>query len=83
MAPGLDSIQYEVLRAAIREVLEENLPQANEVTRVLEKMAEIASSDESSTPVLDWDKDEQLLHITDPFFAFYLKWGVSRASLSP
>jgi hypothetical protein len=39
-------------------------------------MAEIASSDEASTPVLDWEKGDRKLHITDPFFAFFLKWGV-------
>ncbi|HVR90534.1 MAG TPA: hypothetical protein VHG29_05515 [Novosphingobium sp.] len=38
-------------------------------------MAEIASKDEMSVKVLDWDKEEQILHITDPFFAFFLKWA--------
>jgi hypothetical protein len=76
--PGLATIEYEQLRAAIREVLSDSLPQAHEVTRVLEKMANIAASDEASIPVLDWDREEQKLHITDPFFAFYLKWGVAQ-----
>lgn len=76
LKPGLDTIDYETLRGAIRGVLSENIPQAHEVSRVLEKMSLIASSDEASTPVLDWEKDEQRLHITDPFFAFYLKWGI-------
>ena len=74
---GLDTIGYEELRASIRKILEDDIPQAHEVTRVLEKMSEIAASDEASTPVLDWEKDQQQLHITDPFFAFYLKWGVN------
>jgi hypothetical protein len=77
LKPGLQTVDYESLRASIRDVLSDNFPQANEVTRVLEKMAEIAATDESSTPVLDWEKDEQNLHITDPFFAFFLKWGVN------
>jgi len=38
-------------------------------------MAKISANDESSTPVLDWDKEERILHVTDPFFAFYLRWG--------
>lgn len=75
LAPGLDTIDYETLRAAIRDILQDAIPQAHEVTRVLDKMAQIAASDEASTPVLDWEKPEQKLHITDPFFAFYLKWG--------
>lgn len=60
--------------------MSDNIPQAHEVTRVLEKMTEIAAKDESSTPVLDWEKDEQKLHITDPFFAFFLKWGIEKAN---
>lgn len=79
LGPGLSTIEYEQLRAAIRDLISDNLPQAHEITRVLEKMAEIASSDEASTPVLDFEKDEQRLHITDPFFAFFLKWGVDLA----
>ena len=79
ISPGLDTIEYEQLRSAIKEVLTDNIPQAHEVTRVLEKMAEIADSDEASPPVLDWEKEEQKLHITDPFFAFFLKWGINKA----
>jgi hypothetical protein len=79
LSPGPDTIEYEQLRSAIREVLTDNIPQAHEVTRVLEKMAEIADSDEASPPVLDWEKEEQKLHITDPFFAFFLKWGINKA----
>lgn len=75
ISPGLNVIDYEILRNAIRSILTDNIPQVNEVTRVLEKMAEIAAKDESSVSVLDWDSDEQKLHITDPFFAFFLKWS--------
>jgi len=85
LQPGLDTIQYEDIRAAMRELLSDSIPQAHEISRVLEKMSEIASGDEASTPVLDWEREEQTLHITDPFFAFFLKWGVegrTRASAS-
>jgi hypothetical protein len=77
ISPGLQTVEYEQLRGAIRDILEDQIPAAHEVTRVVEKMAEIASSDEASTPVLDWEKGDRKLHITDPFFAFFLKWGVS------
>jgi hypothetical protein len=75
LAPGMERVEYESLRAAIKGTLSSDVPQAHEVSRVLEKMAEIASSDEASTPVIDWDKNDQQLHVTDPFFAFFLKWG--------
>jgi hypothetical protein len=77
ISPGLQTVEYEQLRSVIKDILAEQIPAAHEVTRVLEKMAEIASSDEASTPVLDWEKNDQKLHITDPFFAFFLKWGVA------
>ena len=72
--PGLVTIEYEELRAAIREVAVD-IPQLHEVARVLRHMASIAASDESSTPVIDFEEEEKVLHITDPFFAFYLRWG--------
>jgi hypothetical protein len=76
LSPGLQTVEYEQLRGAVRAILADQIPAAHEVTRVVEKMAEIASSDEASTPVLDWEKSDQKLHITDPFFAFFLKWGM-------
>lgn len=79
LRPGLVSLEYEDLRAAIREVSASQIPQLQEVARVLKHMATIASSDQSSTPVIDFEEDEKKLHITDPFFAFYLRWGNLRS----
>jgi hypothetical protein len=73
--PGLVSIEYEELRAAIRTVSVSQIPQLQEVARVLKHMATIAATDQSSTPVIDFEEEEKKLHITDPFFAFYLRWG--------
>ena len=73
--PGLVSLEYEDLRSAIKEISASHIPQLQEVARVLKHMATIASSDQSSTPVIDFEEEEKRLHITDPFFAFYLRWG--------
>ena len=73
--PGLVSVEYEELRSAIRDVSASQIPQLHEVARVLKHMATIAASDQSSTPVIDFEEEEKKLHITDPFFAFYLRWG--------
>jgi hypothetical protein len=75
LQPGVETIEYEPLRSSIREILINNIPQGHEVSRVLEHMARISASDESSVPVIDYQKDERRLHITDPFFAFFLRWG--------
>lgn len=73
--PGVESLNYEDLRNNIRSILLDNPPQKNEVTRVLDKIAQISYTANSSTPVIDWQKDDNMLTITDPFFAFYLKWA--------
>lgn len=76
LEPGLEKISYDTLRGAIRNILDVDIPQAHEVSRVMENMAEISRNEETSAPVLDWDTEQRELHITDPYFAFYLKWGV-------
>ena len=75
LRPGLVSLEYEDLRSAIRDVSASQIPQLQEVARVLKHMATIAASDQSSTPVIDFEEADKKLHITDPFFAFYLRWG--------
>lgn len=75
LKPGIETISYDMLRTGIRDVLADDLPQHGEIARVLEKIAEISYTDTSSTPVIDWQKDEDILTITDPFFAFYLRWS--------
>jgi hypothetical protein len=75
LKPEVATVEYEELRTGIRAVLDEDIPQAHEVSRVLEQMAKVSSLDESSVPVIDYEKDDRKLHITDPFFAFFLRWG--------
>jgi hypothetical protein len=78
LRPGLVSIEYEELRGAIKEVSASAIPQLHEVARVLKHMATIAATDQSSTPVIEFEEEEKKLHVTDPFFAFYLRWGTLR-----
>ena len=75
LKPGMTTLEYEEVRSSLREIVVE-LPQANEVSSVLDHMAAIQADDQASAPVLDWEKEERRLHITDPFFAFFLRWGM-------
>lgn len=75
LRPRVHTIDYEVLRTSMRSILAGGFPQVNEVRRVLEHMAQIASQDESSVAEIDYEKDGGRLHITDPFFAFLPRWG--------
>jgi hypothetical protein len=71
----LTSLTYESLRAALREVMQSEAPQKHEVTRVLEEMSKIAREQIEGEPVVDYDDAMAMLHISDPYFAYYLRWG--------
>jgi hypothetical protein len=72
------SITYEQLRTALREVLTSEMPQRHEVTRVLDQMTQIARKRIEGEPVVEYDDEMSTLHISDPYFAFYLRWGRNR-----
>lgn len=72
--PGVGPIDYTAMRDALNDLLERS-PEAHEVSRVLDHMATIQADQEASAPVLDWDKTSRRLHVTDPYFAFFLRWG--------
>lgn len=76
MRPGLNKITYDALRASIAEiVVREQMPQYGETSRVLEHMSKLSSNGNQRDVVIDWDMHDRILHITDPFFAFFLRWG--------
>lgn len=71
----LISITYEELRTAVRRVIASDPPQRHEITRVLDEMTKIAKEKIDGEPVVDWDSAMETLHISDPYFAYYLRWG--------
>ena len=44
LRPGIETISYDTLRANIREVLADDLPQHGEIARVLEKISQMGVS---------------------------------------
>jgi hypothetical protein len=69
-------IEYDELRASLRTVLRDEPPQLHEITRVLAQMSRIAR-EQPGEPVVDFDEPYRTLYISDPFFAFFLRWGTS------
>ena len=76
----LTELTYEQLRGALRDVLTEDVPQRHEVTRVLEEMSKIAREQLEGEPVVDYDTELATLYISDPYFAYWLRWGSHNAS---
>lgn len=77
----LTQLTYGELRTSLREVLQSEPPQRHEVTRVLEQMARVAREEIEGEPVVDYDSALATLYISDPFFAYYLRW-VARPGLA-
>lgn len=73
----LTQLTYEELRASVREVMKSDPPQRHEITRVLEEMTKIAREKIEGEPVVDYDETLSTLHISDPFFAYFLRWGLT------
>lgn len=73
----LTEITYEQLRAAIRTTLSasDDPPQKHEVTRVLDQMTRIAQDEIEGEPVVEYDNALATLYISDPYFAYWLRWG--------
>lgn len=69
------SLTYEEIRNALRNILHDQIPEAHEITRVLDMMTAISKTDIRGEPVVDYDKELSTLYISDPFFAYYLRWG--------
>ncbi|MGW5012620.1 AAA family ATPase [Micromonospora chalcea] len=70
----LTSITYETLRAAMRDIAGEEAPRGQEIARILDEMSKIARDQIDGEPVVDYDAKLTTLHISDPYFAFFLRW---------
>ena len=70
----LTTLTYENLRAAMKEIAGEDAPRGQEITRILEEMSKIARDQIEGEPVVDYDSGLSTLHISDPYFAFFLRW---------
>lgn len=83
------ALGWSEIRTALKAVLDDESPGRAEITRVLEQMAKIATTAVwdgehkrfVGDPVLEYDAGTDTVHISDPFFAFYLRWAA--ASVDP
>jgi hypothetical protein len=64
----------EIMRQ-VNSLLASEQPHTHEVTRVLERMSDAAKNHGTGQPVIEWDKKSQTLHVVDPTFGFFLRWG--------
>jgi hypothetical protein len=72
--PSVGTIKYDDLKKTILEITNKP-PQKHQITFSLGNMSKISINDSASSPVVDWENNDGFLHITDPFFSFFLEWG--------
>jgi hypothetical protein len=65
------SFTYDDLLARVKEVCTGDSPVGSSVTSCLEQMHSVSESFQPGSPVLAWDSN--VLNITDPYFAFFLR----------
>lgn len=78
------TLDWTAIRVALKQVLEDEPPRRSECARVLDRMSEIARDmvwdsghqRANGDPVLEFHGPSGQLHISDPFFAYYLRWRV-------
>jgi hypothetical protein len=46
-------------------------------------MTKIAREQIDGEPVVDYDSELATLYISDPYFAYWLRWGTHRVATSP
>lgn len=71
----LTALPYTELRGSVKDVLASDPPQRQQVTGVLKHISDIARKNIEGEPVVDYDEEQDTLYISDPFFAYYLRWG--------
>jgi hypothetical protein len=69
------SITYEELRTQLNALLIEMMPQKHEITSALKHLKQIAM-DSASEASIDWDDDNRMINVSDPYLRFYLRWRV-------
>jgi hypothetical protein len=81
-------IDWTEIRTALRKVMTDDPPRKGEYTNALEHMSKIARDlvwEEEhgrfvGDPVLEFDPTLDKLHISDPFFAFQLRWAIRQSN---
>jgi hypothetical protein len=68
-------LTYNELRESLRDILADEPPAANEITRVLEKISEISKRRFGDRGAIDFEDTRRTIHVVDPFVAFYMRWG--------
>jgi hypothetical protein len=68
-------VSYDELRQELNGLLQEKVPQKNEITSALKHIAVLAR-EIGKGAAIDWNEDTREVNLTDPYLRFYLRWQI-------
>jgi hypothetical protein len=70
------AIPYADLQDRLKQVTKDEPPDGASVIGTLNKVSQIAQQNMPPTgPALEWDEQEQVIVVTDPYLLYYLRWS--------
>jgi len=69
------AFRYDALLERLASVCKGEAPTGASVVNACAHMAKLASEQLPTHAVLEWDEEEQVLDLPDPYFLFYLRWS--------
>jgi hypothetical protein len=75
------NFHYNELSRRLQSVSSKETPQAASVYQACSQIGKMALDMYPSQRVVEWDEDDSLLDIVDPYFLFYLRWSGKLAAL--
>ena len=69
-------INYQEIKDKLAEITVNARITAGQIKKILNNMDRIAKNEIKGEPIIEWDKEDEVLYIVDPYFAFYLRWGL-------
>jgi hypothetical protein len=70
------TIPYTELQDRLKQVTKDEPPDGASVIGTLNKLSQIAQQNMPPTgPALEWDEQEQVIVVTDPYLLYYLRWS--------
>ena len=77
--PSLD-FPYAVLKQRITQIVEGDGPPAGSLKQAVAQMDKLVKKRIPGDRVFEWDPEREVIDMPDPYFVFFLRWGVDAPS---
>lgn len=78
--PPLLSLKYDLIKNRIESFCKNDHPSGSSIIRACQQISDI-SSELAGSPIIEWDSDNDSLHIRDPYLLFFIRWSEKMTNL--